>query len=306
MKQIKQNKKLIVVCFLIAAIGVFGLHKPAKPAVQPSAVQTPTAPKSITNAVPMINLSSALAAANPLGRTLHVQILMYHHVGNLPGNADALARDLTVSPTDFEAQVEYFKNLGYETVTIQQAYAALEYGSGLPAKPIIFSFDDGYQDVFINAVPILKAHGYVGSFAIATELLGRPTYAVWNDILQADQQGMEIVSHSENHLDLTNPIYSPEDLQREIAGSNQVLEQKLGHDVDFFVYPYGKHNPAVENLVGQAGYKVALTTDFGENIKADTLLVTPRVRVHGGAEGLDKLKKIFSPRLHSGSGQPNP
>lgn len=306
MKQIKENKKLIIVCILIAAIAVFGLHKPIPDQSRPAGATQEASKSKPPVLTPTINLSSALAAARIPGKSLHIPVLMYHHVGPLPDRPDKLSLDLTVSPDEFRAQVEYFKNSGYETVTVEQAYRALEFGDKLPAKPIIFTFDDGYKDVFTYAVPILKDNGYVGTFAIATELLGRPTYAVWSDVLAAQKNGMEIVSHTENHLDLTDPIYSAEDLNREISGSKEVLEKKLGQPVEFFVYPYGKHNAKVEELIAQAGYKAAFTTEFGEYMSQDSLLRTPRVRVHGGAEGLDKLKRIFSPGWHSGSARLSP
>lgn len=249
-------------------------------------------------------LADALAEDKPRFSGPDIPILMYHHVGPLV-NEDPMAQDLTVSSDDFEQQVIYFKRLGYESVTLAQIYANLHQGAALPARPIAFTFDDGYQDVFVNAVPILKQYGFVGSFAIATQLLGRPTYAVWDDVLMAQQQGMEIISHTENHLDLTSLKYSDEDLRREIFGSRQMLEEKLGQPVEFFVYPYGHHNAKVEALVREAGYKMALTTDYGTRITGSSLLAEPRVRVHG-RDGLEKLKKIFSPVAHSVPAPLNP
>jgi len=229
---------------------------------------------------------------------LYVPVLMYHHVGEISTQErarDPIASDLTVSPSDFEAQVAYFHDRGFHSITMAQLYAALKNGSNLPSKPIIFTFDDGYKDVFVNAVPILQKYGYTGSFAIATELLGRPTYAVWSDVAAADKAGMEILSHSENHLDLTNKIYSEEDLHREIFDSKTVLESHLGHTVDFFVYPYGHYNYHVGELVAEAGYKMAFTTNYGVWIGKTNLVSEPRVRVHG-VDGLSKLKSIFQPQ----------
>lgn len=229
------------------------------------------------------------------GRAIIIPVLMYHHVGNLTSEErakDAIASDLTVSPADFESQVQYFHDLDFHSVSVNDLYQALVYGKQLPSRPIIFTFDDGYDDVFVNAVPILKKYGYAGSFAIATELLGRPTYAQWSDVIEAHNQGMEILSHTENHLDLTSKIYSDTDLRREIFDSKRILEQKLGSAVDFFVYPYGHHNPHIEDLVNQAGYKMAFTTEYGTQISEGSFLAEPRVRVHG-EDGLAKLEKVI-------------
>lgn len=249
----------------------------------------------------LVKPSQARQVKQVSGINLYVPILMYHHVGD---SFDQVAADLTVSPQDFEAQVKYFKESGYNSVTLKEAYNAFENKAALPSKPIVFTFDDGYEDAFVNAVPILKKYGYVGSFAIATELLGRPSYGVWNDVFFAKNQGMEIISHSENHLDLSKPIYSNDDLYREIYLSKQILEEKLGTQIDFFVYPYGRLNNTVEQMVRDAGYKMALTTEHGTNIRENYLFEGQRVRVHG-QDGLLKLKKIFEKSQHIASTPPN-
>ncbi len=311
--EVHKFKIIILVGLVIALTGVYALGKFNPAAAQPRVPQTtslnfssreqPPAAHKITG----VNLGDAIAGDVPLGQQqqgLRVPILMYHHVGPLLAH-DPVARDLTVGPEDFEQQVIYFTNLGYHAVTIKQIYDSLNDGAPLPSRPIAFTFDDGYQDVFTYAVPVLKKYHLVGSFAIATELLGRPNYAVWDNILAAQRQGMEIISHTENHLDLSWAKYSDDDLRREIFGSKQVLEKKLGHPVDFFVYPYGHHNAKVEELVREAGYKMALTTDYGLKIAETHLLTEPRVRVHG-QDGLAKLKKIFSPIVQPVSSRPNP
>jgi peptidoglycan/xylan/chitin deacetylase (PgdA/CDA1 family) len=263
------------------------------PELNPINKATADAPKTPTSLGQTISVS----------RTIRVPVLMYHRIGVPP---DPASSDLTVSVSDFEGQIKYFKSLGYESVSLQQVYTALTQGTKLVSKPIVFTFDDGYKDAFDNAVPILLKYGYTGSFAIATELLGRPTYAVWDDVIAAHKAHMEIVSHTENHLDLRNPVYSESDLHREIFDSKNILEAKLGVPVDFFVYPYGRYDEKVLDLVKQAGYKMAFTTAYGTELSYDRLLVEPRVRVHG-QNGLEKLKNIFSPQIkHTGSVQTNP
>ena len=241
------------------------------------------------NSLILAPLATPVLAAEAMQSRVHVPILMYHHVGPV---LDQKMADLYVSTSDFETQVLYFKNLGYQAVTLKQVYDELNGKSQLPKKPIVFTFDDGYKDVFTNAIPILEKYKFVGSFAIATELLGRPSYAVWGDILSAQRSGMEIVSHTENHLDLTYHLYSDADLHREIFGSKKILEEKLGTRVEFFVYPYGKYNARVIGLLKEAGYKMALTTEYGQEVQSSSLFATPRVRVHG-QDGLEKLKKVF-------------
>lgn len=326
----KQKLEQILKAALVAVLGGFlilglspssaqgfGWHWPyTRPshvspnAVIPTAAVTDTLKPKLTEAEPVHteisqpDIKSATHSAN----SIWVPVLMYHHVGDLTPDQrahDPLASDLTVSPSDFDLQLKYFHDRGYHSISVAQLYDALTLGSKLPSKPIIFTFDDGYQDVFDNAISALQKYGYTGSFAIATDLLGRPSYAVWDDVIAADKLGMEIVSHTENHLDLTSAKYSEADLMREISGSKQILENKLGHPVDFLVYPYGHFNYHVGELSAVAGYKLAFTTNFGLWMDPLKPLAEPRVRVHG-ADGLAKLEKIFGPAAHTLSGQTNP
>lgn len=307
----------VALCLAVAAIGlVFSYAKKHRQISKANTSQTiPELNESEVNDPDVLGTSvTAPLLPVPTGKNVRIPILMYHHIG-IPDPKDSMP-DLFVSPTDFESQLKYFKDQGYETITMQLAYDSLVSGMPLPPKPIIFTFDDGYKDNFTNAVPILQKYGDIGTFAIATELLGRPGYGVWGDVLGAHNQGMEIVSHTENHLDLASQVYSEADLRREIFGSKKILEDKLGVSVNFFVYPYGKYNDKVMALVKEAGYKIGLTTAFGFYINDKTLLATPRVRVHGTG-GLEKLKKIFEPpavspaglvdrKSRTGSGQTNP
>ncbi len=306
MNQIKHYKSLIFL-LLITALGIFLFHQPVAKKSQVSAHETEILPDVPvpTEQTDKKNdeLLQALVDRKPAeGKSIRVPILMYHHVGEA---IDTAGTDLTVSAADFESEVKYFSDQGYHTVSLEQVYNSLINGTALPDKPIVFTFDDGYKDVFVNAIPILQKYGYTGSFAIATELLGRNTYAVWDDVINASKLGMEIVSHTENHLDLTNPIYSDDDLNREIFGAKKVLEDHLGTPVDFFVYPYGKHNEKVEKLVADAGYKLALSTAFGMYVNDQPLLTTPRFQVHGGAESFEKLKRVFEIKQHTETAQTN-
>jgi peptidoglycan/xylan/chitin deacetylase (PgdA/CDA1 family) len=296
-EQLKLPKYLLAAfCLSVLLLGgaVFYAKRPSSFVLSSSPVHR--------SAVAGTSIVPTTSSLHPLPGSLHVPILMYHHVGLVAEKADALDRDLTVSPSDFQAQVDYFKAKGYEAVTLGQVLGAAEGTKTLPKRPIVFTFDDGWKDVFDNAVPILKKEGWVGSFAVATSLLGRPGYAEWSDVLAARNQGMEIISHSENHLDLTDHVYSQDDLNRETKTAKQLLEEKLGQPVSVYVYPYGKYNGSTIKLVMDAGFKMALTTKYGQYVQKENLFEIPRVRVHG-QDGLEKLKKIFEPKMQTSAFQ---
>lgn len=239
-----------------------------------------------------------LAASAPLpprpGPTVRVPILMYHHVGDVPTDANAIRRDLTVSTDDFSRQVQWLHDQGYTSMTLVGLYQAIATHSGLPAKPIVFTFDDGYTDVFDNAVPILKKYGYTGSFAIITQFPGRADYASWDQLRAAQAEGMEMVSHTQDHFDGSNIIkYSPEYIKADLGGARDDLQRELGHPVNILVYPYGHYTPEYVKIAASMGYVMGLTVHFGREVNVQDLMEVPRVRVHGH-EDFEVFKKILS------------
>ncbi len=122
-----------------------------------------------------------LPPLHPKPVQVHVPIMMYHYISPAPTH-DLLMLTLTVTPTLFAQQLDYLKQQGYQTITFNQLFDALYYGGPLPKKPIILTFDDGYEDVYQFALPILKAHGYSGMFYIITGKVGWQGYMNWNEL----------------------------------------------------------------------------------------------------------------------------
>lgn len=231
------------------------------------------------------------------GRTVRVPILMYHHVGELPPKPNATRKDLTVPTADFEAEVKWLADNGYTSIKLEDIY---QYSLGkftMPKKPVVFTFDDGYQDVFTNAVPILKKYGFVGSFAVITQwpgqTMGDNVYASWHDINLAYRAGNEIVSHTQNHFDGSNPKYNSDYIATNLGGSFADIQDNLGFRTNILIYPYGHYTDKYIGVAKEAGFVMGLTVHMGKIINLDDLMNMPRVRVHG-AETLQRFEEIIT------------
>jgi peptidoglycan/xylan/chitin deacetylase (PgdA/CDA1 family) len=211
----------------------------------------------------------------------------------VPGGADATRRDLTVSSEDFAAQVAWLSQNGYTSVTLAQVDAATRKLYTLPKKPVVFTFDDGYADVFENAVPILQQYSMVGSFAVVPGFLGSPDYATWSQVEAAKKGGMEIVSHTENHFDGSSAKFDAEYIKSNLEQSLRELDAHLGTVPRVLVYPYGHSTAAYVEVAKEVGFTMALTTRFGHYVDLDDLMHTARVRVHGG-ETLERFVEILT------------
>lgn len=214
-----------------------------------------------------------------------VPILMYHHIGFNSDSTDKIRDDLTVPTDQFEKQVAWISSRGYHSVTLNDVFLHAQNKRNLPPQPIVFTFDDGYDDTFTNAVPVLRKYGFIGSFAIITQWpgtsVGSNNYATWNQIKLAHDAGMEIVSHTQNHFDGTSPKFSRGYILQDLKGSIMDLKQRLGFETDILVYPYGHYNEQYVSAAKEDGFSMGVTVHEGATINPDDLMEVPRIRVHG-------------------------
>ena len=215
-----------------------------------------------------------------------VPVLMYHYIREMPGDDDQLGQVLSVTPANFENQLKYLQSNGYESITINQ----LKNGD-VPAKPVVITFDDGYKDAYANAFPILEKYNMKGVFYVVAGWTNREIYLNWDEIIEMDRAGMEIGSHTMTHRDVTSLIQSPNELKRQIEGSKDLLESKLGHSINDFCYPYGTVSNDAITAVYKAGYRTATTTMMGSVKKGDYWMYLPRLRVHDNSDFNTLLNK---------------
>ena len=196
------------------------------------------------------------------------------------------------------------KDQGYNSISLQNLY---QYSLGqftLPKKPIIFTYDDGYDDVFKNAVPILDKYGFKGSFAIITQypgtVLGDNTYASWNTIVNAYSDGQEIVSHTQDHFDGSNLKYSNDFITKNLNGSIEDIKNHLGFTTNILIYPYGHYTADYIKIAKSLGFVMGVTVHHGDQINLNNLMETPRIRVHG-----DEDLKLFQDIIEHKAAKPS-
>lgn len=138
----------------------------------------------------------------------------------------------------------------------------LRVGGHLPPNPVILSFDDGWEDQFTYAFPVLRKYGFTATFFIVTNYVGRRDFLSWNQIRNLASAGMTIGSHSCTHPFLSR-IVDHSVLESEISGCKRTIELHLGKPIEEFAYPYGAFNQSVIQLVEKAGYRSARADYFG-------------------------------------------
>jgi peptidoglycan/xylan/chitin deacetylase (PgdA/CDA1 family) len=233
--------------------------------------QLPTAPAQ--------NLTPALAAAQdaaPLAGP--APILMYHYIRAVDQAGDPLGYELSVTPGEFERQIAWLAEQGYRGVRMDTLTRCLSGEAVCPPKPIALTFDDGYEDAFTAALPVLQRYGMSATFYIVSGFVGQPGYMNWEQLGALRDAGMEIGAHTVNHYDLRSLDWATADY--EIAQSKADLEQRLGLAVTSFCYPTGLYDGRIEGQVRAAGFANATTTRWDGDYS--NIMALPRRRISGG------------------------
>ncbi len=196
-------------------------------------------------------------------------ILYYHKVGPVVYSSNYVQTDM------FRQQMQALKAYGYTSVTLQDL---MDYRAGLkipPEKPIVITFDDGYENWYTDAFPILAdpAIDYKATYFIATNKMGGTNawdkdnnpiinMLTWPQIQELHDSGrIDIESHSHNHPNLAYVSANrPWDLPIELGGSKQTIESRLGKSCRFICYPYGLYDSQVQSVARERGYFAGLAT----------------------------------------------
>jgi peptidoglycan/xylan/chitin deacetylase (PgdA/CDA1 family) len=205
---------------------------------------------------------------------------MYHYVRTVLDRRDRVGIDLSVTPAHFAQQMALLHDRGFHTITFDDLLSAIYSGTSLPAKPIIISFDDGYEDYYTTAFPILQKYGFRSTGFIITGKVGQPAYMTWDQLRQLQRSGLtQFESHTVDHADMGHMSIAR--AHQEMAFSKRTLEQELGTTVEYLCYPSGHYNTGVLSLLSVEGYRAGIGTRPGTVHSVSDIQALTRVRIHG-------------------------
>jgi peptidoglycan/xylan/chitin deacetylase (PgdA/CDA1 family) len=200
----------------------------------------------------------------------------------------------STDPQTFDRHLDWLKR-NCDVVPFRHIWeAAHRTGASRPAVAI--TFDDGYADNFEFAFPLLAKHGLTATFFLTTGLIDKDRAVIdrfrmlrrsseadvkpleWSEIREMARNGMEFGAHTYSHPNLAE-LYGNA-LQHELTESKQVLEQRLGREVDLMAYPFGKpgefYTAGTVEAVRAAAYRYAASVLFRNVRTSDSALEIPR------------------------------
>lgn len=231
-----------------------------------------------------------------------LRILNYHQVGHFPERP--ARRSLYCHDSRFAGQMEYLHRNGFHVLTLDEAAARLRGERALPRRAVVLTFDDGYENFYTHAFPVLARYRFPAVVYVLSGLVGQtarwyardgrepPRLLARDQIRELRRAGIEIGSHGVAHVRLAEA--TPEEAREELTRSKAELEDLLGEEVRHFCYPYGSHNPAVVEAARAAGYATAVTNVRRAARPGDDLLALPRKVI---SYGDGRLKYAWKVRL---------
>ncbi len=226
-------------------------------------------------------------AAPAADLTAQVPILMYHHLSDTEENS------ATISPALFDAHMQALSAAGYNTVSFQELLSYVEEGTNLPEKPLVITFDDGYESNYIDAYPILQKYGMKATIFPIGVSIGKDTYKDTGESIHPhfnETQGKEMLSsglidlqshtwdlHQSEALEegpaRTTASQLPGETEEEFIAAlrgdfvqmAEAMEPLTGKAPYVLAYPQGVSSQLTEAIAREQGIQITLSTQPGTN-----------------------------------------
>ena len=179
-----------------------------------------------------------------------------------------------ISPGKFQKQMQYLHSEGFSPINFHQLL-----NDKLPEKPIIITFDDGYECVFTHAIPILKKYNFTAVIFVITDFMGELN--TWDanigniyfrhlnktQIASLANDGFEIGSHTCSHKGLLNREIS--EIRAEFTESKNILQKITNNEIKTLAYPFGQNTADISKLALECGYQFGLVNIWGNGMAPD-------------------------------------
>lgn len=227
-------------------------------------------------------------------------ILQYHHV------SETLPAVTSVSADTFTEHLNYLKQHNFNVIPLNELISSIQQGQSLPDKTIAITFDDGYNNNYEQAAPILEKFNYPYTIFVNPKLIdeGKGYVMGWDKLKELAKKGALISNHSGEHNYLHKKQADESDAQwktrikNDILSSQQRIKEEIGHDFKYLAYPYGEFNNQLQALVKKLGF-IGIGQHSGALDASSDFTRLPRFPASGFYSKLDTLITKLNSRAFS-------
>ena len=253
-------------------------------------------------------------SGNNENQSVPIPILMYHHI--VPDYEPSSY--IVINESAFREQMTALKNSGYTTLFFHDLLDYVDGKKELPEKPILITFDDGYESNYTIAYPILRqlemkaTISVIGSLVGIKDVPGEIPYLSWDEAKEMQDSGfIDIQSHTFALHDGSRAQYARNnvlrlDLEKSalyadvLRADNEIFVSEMlshmGREPTVFVYPLGMADILSEAIITEMGYRISVITGdrIGEIKRDDQLSLRGLCRLNAGSDwsGEELLKRI--------------
>lgn len=232
--------------------------------------ETTEPPVETTTAIPVTEATTTAVQTPPASQQYRPAVFMYHLVMEEPYS---IYDGLFVRPSDFAAQLDAIVASGAESLFADE-YRLTDTPS------VIITFDDGYEDNYTTAYPMLKERGLKATIFLVTDLIDTPGYMTTAQIKELAASGLiRFGCHTKSHVDLSSQ--SEESIRYQLDTSKQLIGEMVGYEIRSLAYPTGGYNDLVVSVAAES-FDFAYTTKNPGSVSADNMMLLPRYAVYRG------------------------
>jgi peptidoglycan/xylan/chitin deacetylase (PgdA/CDA1 family) len=227
-----------------------------------------------------------------LGDRVFAPILVFHHIKTPSRFLGKLAKNFFIDSDQFEKILQDLLKNNYQVVFVSEMADYIRKGDKLPTNIIAITFDDGSEDFYTNAYPILAKYNIKSS---VYPIVGAHTenFLSAEQIIELDKSGLvEFGSHTWSHQYLTR--LKKEDQHRELKSGKDYLEKLLNKKIETLCYPFGLYDKELEQMAMGLGFTIGLKYNYSFWQAPANLMEMSRLGVMPGVDViklLDKMKK---------------
>ncbi|MDR3491963.1 MAG: polysaccharide deacetylase family protein [Gammaproteobacteria bacterium] len=218
-------------------------------------------------------------------KEINIPILCYHNFSpTVPGS-------MNLTPNKIESQIRYLKDNGFTIIPLKEAVEYLQgTRTSLPPKSVVITIDDGWQSAYTYLAPIVKKYNIPVTLFIYPQTISSGKHAMtWAELNELQQSGLfDIQGHTYSHPNfkqdrrrLSSSSFEKA-VKMELVTSKKILENKMGHKIEFLAWPFGIYDSYLEKAAENAGYTMAFSIDAKPANQSFRSMAQPRFMIVDG------------------------
>ena len=199
---------------------------------------------------------------------------------------------LSLSKDTFESHIKWLNDNGFTFLSVREAYEMITTGNNVPKRPVVISFEDGYDDVFSNAYPILQKYHAKATVFISSDNINEESYLNEFMMKAMYKDGISFQGHSKNNKKLH--LLNYDEQYKYLKESKDKIEGILKNKVEILMYPYGSYDGDTIEAMDKLGYKMGIGNRYGYAREDNGIYNVRRIKITINNKDMSSFKDLFN------------